>query len=416
MAVSSSPVLTSPGIGSGLDVKTLVSKLVAAEIQGPSLRLTTQEAQLQGQISALGTLKSALSDFQSSLSGLTSASTLQGMTATSSNATLFSATAGNDAVAGTYSIEVQKLAQAQKLASTAFTNTTDVVGTGTLTFRFGTYDSTGNTFTVNASKPTGSVTIDATNNSLQGIRDAVNQANIGVTATIVNDGTGNRLVFTSNDSGAANSLEVTVGNDGSGTNTDNTGLSQLAYDPTATAGTGKNLTQTIAAQDAVAVIDGLTVTNATNTVSGAIQGVTLNLLQASPGVTSTVNVAADTSSVTNALQSFVSSYNKLVDQIQTLSSYDSTTQQAGPLLGDPTLLAVSTQLSNIITPRRAPRSRRSGWRAGSTTRPMNCPAANSSAWPSPAPSSPTPSCCSPTSPPATSIPTPARRSWRSSPA
>lgn len=343
--------ISSPGIGSGLDVKGIVSKLVAAEGQPAQLRFSQQEAQLQAKISALGSFKGALSDLQSSLGSLLKLADFQQRTATSSNTDILNISADSTASAGNYTISVENLAQAQKLASGAYADTTTSITGGvggTLTFRFGTYDSTGNTFTVNADKPTQSVTINAADSSLSGIRDAINNADIGVTANIINDGTGYRLSIVSKDSGAANSVELSV-SDGDGNNTDNAGLSQLAYDPTATAGSGKNLSETVAAQDAKLIIDGLTVTSATNKVSSAIQGVTLDLVSASPGTNLTASVSRDTNSVKTAVNSFISSYNKYIGTVNSLASYDTETKKAGPLLGDATLRTVTSQVSRLLT-------------------------------------------------------------------
>ena len=341
--------ITSTGIGSGLDVEGIISKLMAAEAQGPAQRLNTRENKLQTELSALGTLKSKLSDFQSSLSGLADATTFSARTSTSSDSSIFTASADSSASAGTHSIEVQYLAQAHKVASSAFADTTSAVGTGTLTFEFGTYDSGTNTFTTNADKATGTVTIDAANNSLAGIRDAVNAAGIGVQASIVNDGTGDRLVFASEDSGAANSLKVTVSGDGDGNDLDNAGLSQLAYDPTGSAGSGKNMTETVAAQDALVTVDGIDVTSSGNSVSGALEGVTLDLASAAPGTTETLTVALDKEGATEAVNSFVDSFNSLVSTLNDLTSYDQETKQAGPLLGDATARGIESQLRSILT-------------------------------------------------------------------
>ncbi len=343
--------ISSPGIGSGLDVKGIVSKLVAAEGQPAQLRFSQQEAQLQAKISALGSFKGALSDLQSSLGSLLKLSDFQQRTATSSNTDVLNISADSTAAAGNYTISVENLAQAQKLASSAYADTTTSITGGvggTLTFRFGTYDNTGNTFTVNADKPTQSVTINAADSSLSGIRDAINNADIGVTANIINDGTGYRLSIVSKDSGAANSVELSV-SDGDGNNTDNAGLSQLAYDPTATAGSGKNLSETVAAQDAKLIIDGLTVTSATNKVSSAIQGVTLDLVSASPGTNLTASVSRNIGSIKTAINNFVSGYNKYIGTVNSLASYNSDTKQAGPLLGDATLRTVTSQVSRLLT-------------------------------------------------------------------
>ena len=181
---------------------------------------------------------------------------------------------GSGAASGSYSVEVGLLAQAQKRKSSAFTAASSTIGSGTLTIDFGTYSA--DTFTLNPDKATKTISIGSGQSSLAGIRDAVNAANAGVTAGIVNDGSGYRLTLTSRDTGAANALRVVVA-DSDGIHTDMSGLSQLMFDGR-TSGV-KNLTQSAAAQNASVTIDGIAISKASNTITDAIEGVTLNLLK-----------------------------------------------------------------------------------------------------------------------------------------
>lgn len=340
--------ITSTGIGSGLDVESLVSQLVQAEAKAPTQRLNRKEANLQAELSALGSVKGALSDFRSSLSKLNDLSAFQKRSASSSDSSLFTASATSDAAEGSYGVEVSQTAQAHKIASSAFAESGTVVGTGELTFQFGTYDSGANSFSVNPDKASQTVTIDSTANTLEGVRDAVNEADIGVQATIVNDGTGARLVFASEDSGEANSLKVGVADD-DGNNTDTNGLSQLAYDPTAAAGSGKNLSETVAARDAEAIIDGITVTSDTNTLSNVIDGVSITLKEADPGNTQTLDVSLNKGSVESAVNGFVESFNAAINNFNQLTDYDPETEKAGPLIGDATVRSVESQMRSLIS-------------------------------------------------------------------
>jgi flagellar hook-associated protein 2 len=228
-------MVSAPGIGSGLDVNGIVSQLMAAERQ-PLVLLNKQEQAYNQKLSAFGQVRSALASFQTALKDLASGSKFQALGATSSNTQVLSASASGKATPASYQIEVQQLAQQHKLASSGYATSDDVVGSGTLTIQFGSYDSDSNTFTANADKAAQSITIDPANQTLAGIRDAINAANAGVTATIVNDGSaaGNRLVLTSADSGAANSLKISVADD-DGNDLNDSGLSALAYDPTVAA-------------------------------------------------------------------------------------------------------------------------------------------------------------------------------------
>ncbi|ADJ29043.1 flagellar filament capping protein FliD [Nitrosococcus watsonii] len=346
-------MITSTGIGSGLDVESLVNQLVAAEGQPQQLRLNRQEAKLQATLSAMGTLKSELAGFKDAVAKLDSPSAFQAIKASVGNTDLLTVSAAAKAAIGTYSVEVQQLAQAQKLASKAFADPSATLGTGTLSFRFGSYDNDANTFTGNPETPPKLVTIDAAHNSLSGIRDAVNEADIGVQANIINDGTGDRLVFTAQTMGLANSLEITV-SDEDGNNLDDGGLSQLAYDPTGTdPGNGKNLMETVAAQDARLVVDGLTVTRPQNTITGMIEGVTLELNSAELDSPTTLTVEADGQVASQSVNGFIESFNSLAKTLNSLSSYNPETREKGPLLGDASLRGIENRLrraaSDIVT-------------------------------------------------------------------
>jgi len=341
--------ITSLGVGSGLDLQGLVDALVQterAQLEGP---LDRREAGFEAELSAYGSLKSSLSTFQGSLSGLMTAADFNKSSLASSNSDVFTASASGNVSPASYDIEVDHLASAHKLATAAFANKTDPVGTGELTFRFGTYDSDADEFTANPDKAIGTVTIDGTNNSLQGIRDAVNAADIGVSASIVNDGSGYRLLFKSDDTGAANSLEITVDDTGDNKDRDNAGLSMLAYDPTRDVGNGKNLTQTSEALDALFSIDGLQMTRAGNSVSGAIEGVTLELKGETSGSPERLSVDHDLAGIKTAVNNFVSGYNTLTGSLEYLAGYNEAEQQGGVLMGDSITRSITNQMRNILT-------------------------------------------------------------------
>ena len=347
--------ISSPGIGSNIDVSGIVSKLVALERQ-PITQLDLREASYQAKLSAIGTLKGALSSLQGAAAALNSSARFRGFTATVSNSELFSASAATGATSGSYDVEVQTLATSNRLASTAFASADTVVGNGTLTLQFGTATpasvgppATPASFAPNADRGIATITIDASNNTLAGIRKAINDANVGVTASIVNDGTGYRLTLSSTSTGAANSIKLTVEEGGlPADNTDTTGLSQLAYDPVAAAGSGKNMSETVAAQNATAILNGLTVTSATNTISSAIENVTLTLKKAAPGTTASLTVARDSASVRGAVDSFVKAYNDAAKTLKDLTAYNAATKTSGLLQGDTSVLALQGQLRTVL--------------------------------------------------------------------
>jgi flagellar hook-associated protein 2 len=347
MAVTSTTgSLATPGVGSGLDITSIVSKLMTVESR-PLTSLAAKEASFQAKISAYGSLKGALSALQSAISGLVDSRNMKVTTASIADASLATVSAQSTAVAGSYSMKVSQLAQAHKIASAGFASADSTVGSGTLTFSFGTFAN--GSFTANAESSAKSVTIGAGQNTLAGIRDAVNAAGIGVAATIVNDGStnGNRLVFTSSATGAANSLKVTVADDDT-THGDAAGLSQLAYDPAGTAGLGRNMTQKVTAQNALLVVDGIDVSKPTNLITDAIQGVSINLTKADPAVTTTLTIANDTSGIAKSVQSFVKAYNDLATSISTATKYDTVNKKAAILTGDSAPRIAQSTLRSII--------------------------------------------------------------------
>ncbi len=331
--------LSTPGIGSGLDVNSIVSQLMAVERQ-PLTDLDKKEASYQAKLSAYGNLKSALSSFQGTVSALNSPSKYTALSATAGDSTILSAQAFSTASPSAHMVEVTQLAQAQTLKTTfQATNVTDPVGVGTLTFYAGTYDSVGNTFTSNPSVGAQTVTIDSAHNSLSGVRDAINAANIGVSASIVNDGTSNRLLLTSKSSGAANSMKITVSDPTS------SGLAaNMTYDPTGV----KSLTETVQAKDAKLLVDGISITSASNSVSGAIQGVSLSLTKTNVGSPTTLTVARDPSGISTMVSDFVKGYNDLAKTIKDLSSYDAQTQKGGVLLGDSAVRSIQSQMRAVL--------------------------------------------------------------------
>ena len=334
--------ITSLGIGSGIDVNGLVESLITAERELPQLRLDTREAELQAQLSSFGVLQGAMSSFKDTLSGMRTASSASALSARVSDESVLTASTVFTAEEGRHSIEVEALAQGHALASTAFSDIKSVVGTGTLSFTFGTasYDEndvlTG--FVNNDEKTTHDVVI--TDGSLEGIRDAVNSADIGVTASVVNVGSeGYKLLFSADDVGAKNSLEISV-TDNETDNVDMAGLSQLAY------GVGNvNMSETLAAQDASILYNGLSVSRDSNTVSDLIKGVTLNLNTVSEaGVTTDVTVSKSLTSIKTKVNDFVAGYNQLVSAISSLTDYNADTGVGAILQGD----SVTRNIENLL--------------------------------------------------------------------
>lgn len=313
--------------GSSIDVQGLVSQLVAAERKPLDDQVARATSKVTTQISATSALLGALSQFQASLNGLKTTDAFSARTTGSTDPTIATATASATAVPGRYDIEVEQLASAQQISSNAFAQGGEhVVGTGTLTLSLGS-----TSFSVN---------VDGTDNTLAGIRNAINSAtdNPGITATIITAADGAHLVLTSSKSGAASPIQVTqTGGDGN--------LAQLEY----TNLNETNYRELRPAQDALVNIAGYPSTSATNVVDGVIEGVSINLVKAEPGTTVSVDVLFDKTAAKQKVTAFVTAYNTLRNMLTALGGYNSATKVAGPMLGDALLSGIDAEIRRTLS-------------------------------------------------------------------
>ena len=342
-STSSTGTISSLGSGSGLDLSGLLTKLVNAEKAPQQAIIDQNTASAKASISALGTLQSKLTTFQSALANLKDTSDFNAKTATSGDTSSFTASAVSTADIGSYNIGVVTLAQANKVASANFATQNTSIGSGTLTIGVGSQSF--------------NVTISAgVNDTVAGIRDAINASasNTGVKASLLtvsngSGGTAVKLVLTSTSTGAANQISVAVA-DSDGTNTNNTGLSQLYY---LKSDAGSQLSQINAAQDAQITVDGFAATSSTNTFSNTIPGVTITALKGAANPLSVtpaqLSIATDTSGTSKAIQDFVTAYNDLTSSFKDLASYDPTTKTAGPLFGDSSVSLIQSRLRQAIS-------------------------------------------------------------------
>ena len=312
--------ISSTGIGSGLDIDSLVSKLVAAERSAGQTHIDSKKTRLTEEFSAMATLMGGMSAFQSSLNSLVSSSSFNSRKVSVSDEAAFTAKAGSSAAAGSYDVQVEQLAKAAQLGSDAFTSASTPVGTGRLTIAVG-----------NSSF---SIEVGEGGNSLANIRDAINKspANKGVQASLLTDVEGTHLVLTSTKTGADHALTVTAsGGDG--------GLEQF-----------ENMEVRSAAQDAIVFVSGYEIHSASNTVSNAIEGVTLTLkAPTEEGSTVLLSVDRDDAAIQDAAKKFVDAYNSLAGTIKSLSRYDVATGAAGSLLGDAMLRNIDSQVRKVIS-------------------------------------------------------------------
>jgi flagellar hook-associated protein 2 len=304
---------------SSIDVASIVTNLTNNKRKATDKALAAQDTANKTQISALGNFTASLTNLQNAIKALSDGSAFKTHKTTVSEPTVLSAVTEADAQSNTYTIEVTKLATAQKTTSVAIASGKSAVGVGSLTIAIGE-----KSMTLDVKPPA---------NTLENIRDMINKAsgNPGVTASIVTGTDGAHLTLTSSSTGKQNAFTVSASGDA--------GLSQLAFDPATDSAT-------ITAQDAEFTIDGNTkATSPTNTVASAIDGVTLTLSKVG---TSTIAIQTDTSAVATGLTSLVTAYNQFISQYQTLTKYDATNQQVGALIGDATVTSIKSQMSTLL--------------------------------------------------------------------
>ncbi len=316
--------ISSLGVGSGLDLNQLVGELVQAERAPKENRLNQREERLEAQVSAFGALRSGIDQAQQSMSDLSRFRPEQ--TVEMSNEDAASITTDGTADNGRLSLEVQQLAQSQAVASQAgaFESRDDEVGAGRLNIQVG----AGQAFQIDVGE----------GDTLRDVRDAVNAADGGVTASIVNDGQGSRLVFNANETGANNTISVSVDGD---PDPANEGIGRLA---------SSNLEQTQEARDAIATINGMTVTSSSNTLDDAIEGMEIELRQVTTGPVN-VTVSEDRDGLREQVAGFVENYNAIVSQMRDLTAYDADERQASILTGDGTVRNIQGQLSSALMQR-----------------------------------------------------------------
>ncbi len=334
--MSSISSLTSSGINGGLDVQSIVDNLMAVE-ELPIQRLQTQTQTYQSRITAYQTLNTKLLALKTSAENIMfhqesvplsvpdlfadrlSTSLFALRKVTSSNESVVTATADKGAAVGNYTVQVTRLATFNSYASNNFvSDTAATTQTGSITIQKGT------------DAPV-SIAITSGNNTLQGIKSALNAADAGVTASIVNDGSGTpyRLVVTADKSGAASNFTITATWDAG------------------SSGSEVTFAQTTQGQDAALQVNGVDIASSSNTVTNAIEGVTLSLKSESG--TAMISTETDLDSIVGGLKDFVAKYNDLVSFITAQATYDTKTKTAGVLSGDFTLRDAQTRLSSALS-------------------------------------------------------------------
>ncbi|MDH1476471.1 flagellar filament capping protein FliD [Comamonas thiooxydans] len=328
--------ISSIGIGSGLEVETIVSQLVALESK-PITALQTKATGINTQISAFSQLKSQISNLQDQIDKLTKPATWLGNTLTSSNSTQVTGTATSSAVQATYDVEVSQMAAGQTIGSGLVASGT-TLGPGKLTISMGTYGSNGLTPNTKDGKNVSfSVDITAEDDSLAKIAAKINAAKGDVSATVLKDHTGERLVLQSKTTGVNSAFSVEA---------EGAGLQQFAYN-----GTDGTMKRSVEAQDTLAKINGIDMASHTNVFEEVAAGVTLTVAQksAKDAAPVRITIANDTATAKTALKNLVESYNALSNALKTMTAYDKDSKTAGTLQGDSTAINLQSAMRRLLS-------------------------------------------------------------------
>ncbi|MEH0168633.1 flagellar filament capping protein FliD [Paucibacter sp. JuS9] len=333
--------ITSAGIGSGLDIESLITKLVAAE-RAPITQLATRTDTLKTQLSVYGKLQSAFSTLRDSALKLSRPETWQASLASSTDSTSVAVTAGSSTTSGKFAVSVSKLAASQTLSSKVLPSAPATIGNGNITIELGSWNSDQTEFTTKAGSTAVTIEIAPGEDQLTQIRDKINAAKAGVVASVVTDASGSRLVMRSSETGQTNAFRISVG-DADGINGDDSGLSALAYDPSVGV---SSMALNLAAANAMAVLNGVAVESESNTMKDAIDGLNITLLKPTTADV-TLSVDQDKDGIKKAINEFVTNYNAAVTMLRDQTKYDASNKTAGTLQGDSTATSLQNQLRGL---------------------------------------------------------------------
>ncbi|MHB1374209.1 MAG: flagellar filament capping protein FliD [Thauera sp.] len=332
--------LSASGLGSGLDINGLVSQLMAVERQ-PLTAMARKEASFQAKLSAFGQIKGSLSALQTAANALNDAAKFSATKATVGSDAGFSASTKSGAAAGSYSVQVEQLAKVQRIATAAGTSFVPNAGTAeaptTVSITFGKMD--GGSFVAGEA---GAKSIDFTGSTIEELRDAINKGDLGVTASVIDNGTAKQLVVTGKNTGAEQAFQIG-------------GTAGLAYDPSVaidpdnpSVPAGSNTSYVLqASQDARVNIDGISITRGTNSISDALEGVTLTLTKTTEAASS-LSVTEDFGGARGAIDAFVKAYNDTQTTLKNLTAFNAETKAASTLTGDSTARSIQSQVRNLV--------------------------------------------------------------------
>ncbi len=341
LASAGSSLVSKLGNGSGVDSSSLINQLVEISQSAQATRLTSKKTDLETQISDFGLMRSAISKLNTAVTALGNPDTFNAKAVSIPDTSLLTINKIDaKAVAGDYRIKVESVAQAQSLSSGVFATSNAAIGKGTVTLRLGSWNAALDTFTADTTKTGATITIDDTNNTLEGLRDAINKANVGVQASIVNDGSGYKLLLTG-PSGEKNEMELTVAEDGS-----SPGLSAFNFNET-----NQGFTQEQEGLDAQVRVNGLLLNRESNHLTDVIPGLEFDIFNSSATEQVTINISQDKSTAEQVIRDFVSAYNTFLSDTDKLMGKDADTGEYGSLHQDPLAKSlVSAVRSALATP------------------------------------------------------------------
>lgn len=343
-------IVKSLGAGSGIDSSSIVKQLTEIERAAPQERIDSKRTKAEAQISDFGLMASAMDTLKSAVTALTAKEGLYSKSASFTKSDALVPTKLDTTVqTGSYALEVKALAASQSVSFNGLPSASDAVGEGVLTFNFGSWDrdvaGDPTVFNVDSQAKSYEITIDSSNNSLNGLRDAINKAAMGVQASVVFDGSGYRLVLTA-PSGANHELQITAAEVGATpTNTDANLLSRFAFNA---AVTGFADLEKQAGADAEITINGLALTRSTNTVTDVVQGLTLDLQKAVPGEIVTVTVSDDKVFAEEKIRGFVDAYNAFLQEIKPAFQFNKEEDKFGSLANDSLAKSVLSRFRSVI--------------------------------------------------------------------
>ena len=334
--MSYTPALSSAGVGSGLDVNSLVSNMMSLE-KRPLQLLQTKISSTETKISSYGQVKSAISGLYDAAKALTDLTTWRGKLVTSGDKSIVTGTATDSATAANFSLQVNQLAQGQSLASDSFASGSALGTDGQLTIQVGRWDSSGTSFTAGSNTPL-QINISATD-TLADVAAKITNSGSSISAVVVKGSNGDRLLVRNSETGEENGFSISVQGGGN--------LDKLAYDEASVASAQPGMTNTVKARDAEFTINGMEVTSASNTVKEVVPGLTLNLLKTTTSAVD-ISIGANKDDIKAKVKAFTEAFNKANSLMRSLSAYNDQTKTSQPLQGDSAIRSLQSALNNLM--------------------------------------------------------------------